>query len=368
MEYKSRPVQPASPVPSVGSADLNNLGVDGEAQARIKQLEVLLKAKNIDNESLEARLREFERERFELYGELEELKNSTEVGGRIEMLEDQVQDLEDQLAQANSRALDIEIKYNRASEEFEKRLASQEKEPAQELVELQEQASAREEQLSAALRSLSGQVGAYESQTKKLEFEVETLGQTIRIKENESDDLWEGLQIARNELKDKTEEYERSSRALRMLSGRIAFLEREYGSLNLQVDSFDMERCELYRENVKLLETISGYVQEIDGLRTHIKKIEKGSTQTSDRDEEFEIIKGAADSTQLDAARSAANSNPSQAIVDTQDLKETVKEIPLHDEGCTPQESTKMFTSTMKFMGLGALATVAVAIASKLCL
>lgn len=186
MDFKRRPMQPASPVPSAGSADLNNLGVDSESQARIKQLEVMLKAKDMDNESLEARLREFERERFELYGELEELKKSDEAGGRIVVLEDEVQDLEDQLALANSRALEIEIKYNRAMEEYGKKLRNVEQEPAQGL---QEQANVKEDQLSAALRALSGQIGAYESQTKKLEYEVEILEGMVRIKDNEYSNL-----------------------------------------------------------------------------------------------------------------------------------------------------------------------------------
>lgn len=189
MDFKTRPMQPASPVPSVGSADLNNLGTDGEALARVKQLEVTLKTKNIDIESLEARLREFERERFELYEELDELKNSSEVGGKIEALEDHIQGLDNELAQANSRALDIEIKYNRAVQEYEKRLAKAEQGSPEEPADLQEKASLKEEQLSSALRSLSGQIGAYESQTKRLEYEMETLQQMMRIKDIESDGL-----------------------------------------------------------------------------------------------------------------------------------------------------------------------------------
>lgn len=109
------------------------------------------------------------------------------------------------------------------------------------------------------------------------------------------------LQFVKKELKNSTTEYERSSRALRILSGRIAFLEMECGSLGLQVDSFDMERCELYRENLTLMDTISEQVLEIDGLRRLIKKLEKNSSQTSGTKQEIKMVKEVANNSQSDA-------------------------------------------------------------------
>lgn len=57
-----------------------------------------------------------------------------------------------------------------------------------------------------------------------------------------------------------------------------------------------------------------------------------------------------------------------QNITANQDLKESVGNIPLPEESCSPQDTTKLFSTTMKFMGIGVVATAALAIASKICL
>lgn len=228
-------------------------GRSGEIDCdRVRRLECELKAKTRDNESLLARMFEFERERVELSEEKDLLK--------------------EQLSSQSKRVADLEARVGGLLRERE-----------------------RSKTAPVALvnnsADVQGRLRAAEVQCRRLKEERETTTTQNRIMRNQvdayitslkkSDDsnklLQDKLDAANAELaalKDVTAELDvakkdssMKSAALRALSGQVATREMENSSLVRSADVLDSVHCELRREVVDLRARLAAAGMEVLSLR-----------------------------------------------------------------------------------------------------
>ncbi|GMH35147.1 hypothetical protein BSKO_03015 [Bryopsis sp. KO-2023] len=213
---------------------------ENEAE-RVLSLESGLKAKTRDNESLLARIFEFERERVELSEEKDLLK--------------------EQLLSKSKRVADLEARVGGLMRERER--------------------SKGPTPLSSNTADAQSRLVAAETQCRRLKQERETTTTQNRILRNQvdayitslkkSDDankvLQEKLDAANAEVKDVRKDSSMNSAALRALSGQVATQEMENSSLTRSADFLDSVHRELRREVVDLQSRLAGVGMEVLSLR-----------------------------------------------------------------------------------------------------
>lgn len=229
--------------------------------ADARQLKLQLVSKVRDNESLVSRLMEYERERLELYGELDELRNSTDtrhiqqLQSQLELLQQQQQESKGEVLQFGNthlQVVEVEEKCRILAEREESLLAGNRELQAMcdgycEQLRVSEQDRMQLKQELQEMKGGMSKAGEEEMDGRRSAMEVE--GSLVKCGESvgsSSDgEMVEGLEKVLEEA--KAAEVQLGA-ALRCLSGKVARTERESARLEMVVDEAERVQRDAERE------------------------------------------------------------------------------------------------------------------------